>query len=203
VVAASLGGPTALRELLGVIPESLPVPILIAQHLGTTSHLVEVLAPHSRLPVQWANLREHLARGRVYVAPPGRHLLVLRQGVAVAGRGPRVNYACPAADPLFISAARHYGRRALGVVLSGALYDGSDGAAAIRQAGGLVLVQDPESCVAPSMPLAARERTSTRLLLPPRSIGHAIATLTTVPGVDALLGSHAPDARSRLVSCPP
>jgi two-component system chemotaxis response regulator CheB len=117
-----------------------------------------------------------------------RHLVVTSRGLARLRAGARVNFACPAADPLFRSASRHYGRRTLGVVLSGGLFDGAAGAEAIRRAGGVVLVQDPESCVATGMPLAAIRRGRVRLVLPPASIGHAVTSLTMVPGADALLG---------------
>lgn len=191
-MAASAGGVAALRELLSVLPSTLPVPVMVVQHLSRTSQLVEVLRPRSGPKVQWASDAVCLQPGTVYVAPPQRHLVLQRKRLGVLRDGPRVNHTCPAADPLFISAAKHYGPRTLAVVLSGLLNDGAAGAAAIRAAGGTVIVQDPASCLAPGMPYAALRATQSRLLLPPRAIGHAITILTMMPGAATLLGVAAP-----------
>jgi two-component system chemotaxis response regulator CheB len=188
VVASSLGGPQALSEMLSQFPADLSVPILVSQHLAPWSRLVENLRGSTSLRVVWSKDECHLQPGSVYVAPPERHMLIVGEWLASTRRGPRINYACPAADPLFETAAEHYGRRTLGVVLSGALFDGAAGARAIRRAGGTVLVQDPQSCRAPSMPREAIRRASCRLVLPPRSLAHAVIALVKVPGADALLG---------------
>jgi two-component system chemotaxis response regulator CheB len=197
VIASSLGGPQALAEMLSELPETLPVPVLVTQHLARWSRLADTLRASTRLRVRWAGAADRLQRGTVYVAPPERHLVVRRKGYAVTLPGARVNYACPAADPLFETAAAHYGRRTLGVVLSGALYDGAAGARAIRCAGGTVLVQDPQSCRAPSMPREATRRSGARLVLPPRSLAHAIIALVEVPGAGALFGCTGLAAPSR------
>lgn len=191
VVAASLGGLDALGQMLEPIPRELPVPVLIVQHLARPSWLPELLERRTRLPIQWAASAQMLLPGQVYVAPPERHLVISGEGRARTHRGDRVNYACPAADPLFFSAARYYGARTLGVILSGRLHDGAAGADAVRRAGGTVIVQDAASCVAPSMPAAAVRGGQARLALPPESIGHAIVSLTMMPGASALFGIQA------------
>ncbi len=95
-----------------------------------------------------------IAAGRVYVAPPDHHLLVERGFVRLT-RGPRENWARPAIDPMFRSAARSYGDCVVGVILSGMLNDGSAGLRAVRAAGGFAVVQNPAECVGPDMPLSA------------------------------------------------
>src|SRR5437763_1435131 len=93
--------------------------------------------------------------GHVYVAPPDRHLLLAPDGVMRLTRDARENHARPAIDPLFRSAARHYGSRVIGVILTGALFDGAAGLIAVRAAGGPAVVQDPRDARVASMPETA------------------------------------------------
>jgi two-component system chemotaxis response regulator CheB len=188
VAGGSLGGHQALADVLEQLPAELPVPLLVVQHVGASSWLREILAERTVLPVKWANGAENLQPGHVYVAAPEHHLRISRRGCMSSRRGDKVNFACPAVDPLFYSAARYYGRQVIAVVLSGRLRDGAAGARAISGAGGIVIVQAPATCAAPEMPRAAIESTHTTLILPPRSIGHAIVSLTMPRGTDALLG---------------
>lgn len=158
-VAASAGGVTALQGLLRLLPAELPAALLLVMHLPTTggSSLARVLGRASRLPVDFAADGQRPEPGRVLVAPPNRHLLVAGDLLRLSP-GPRQKGVRPAADPLFFSAAVARGPGAIGVVLSGALDDGSAGCAAIEAAGGLVAVQDPAEAEYPSMPRAAIAR---------------------------------------------
>ena len=188
VAGGSLGGTQALVELVEQLPAELPVPVLVAQHIAPTSRLREILADCTDLAVKWADSTETLRPGHVYLAPPQKHLRLNCHGRACARPGEKVNFACPAVDPLFHSAARYYARRVIAVVLSGRLYDGAAGARAISRAGGAVFVQELATCADPAMPRATMESTPAALMLPPRSIAHAIVSLTMVRGADALLG---------------
>lgn len=191
VIGASLGGLRTLAEVLEPLPADFPAPILIAQHLhdgqpGTA--LPELLGGHTRLSVTLAADGAALRAGTVYVAPPGRHLTVTRLFTCAVREGPRVNHACPAVDPLFQSAAEVCGARTLAVVLTGRLYDGSAGAVAVRRAGGVVLAQEPATCVAPGMPAAAIRTGSVHLVLPPATLACALIGLVMVPGTSAAFG---------------
>ena len=193
VIAASAGGVRALHEVLAPLPAFFAAPILVVQHLSSQpknrSQLAEILGARTHLDVHWAKAADRPRAGSVYIAPPGRHLLVARNGCCDISSQAPVNYACPAADPLFQSAVAKYEDRVLAVVLSGRLQDGALGAVAVRGAGGVVLAQDPWTCVAPEMPRAAIEARAVNFVLPPHAIAAALVSLVMVPGARALFGA--------------
>lgn len=154
VIGGSSGGLEALRHLLSILPDDLPAAVFVVIHLGETSILTTVLRRHSALPVVAAQSGVGFERGTVYVGVPGVHLL-LHDDHILLRRGPRENYSRPAIDALFRSAAASLGPRVIGVVLSGALSDGTTGLRAIKRCGGVAVVQDPEEALVPSMPRSA------------------------------------------------
>ncbi|WP_258045730.1 chemotaxis protein CheB [Mesorhizobium sp. NBSH29] len=138
VIGASAGGVGALRFLAAALPNTFPAPVLVVLHIGAhRSELPELLNSAGPLPAKHAEDGETIHPGRIYVAPPDRHMIVADGRLRLL-RGPKENCARPAIDPLFRSAAEHYGTDALGVILSGNLNDGtlaclkSSGAAASR-----------------------------------------------------------------------
>jgi two-component system chemotaxis response regulator CheB len=156
LLAASAGGQHLLEHILGSLPRSYTLPIVIVEHVAARepSLLASVLAFRSALPVRDAKAGEAVRPGTVYVAPAGSHLLItLRRRFALSHRAPE-HFVRPSADLLFETAAAAYGATLLGVVLSGAGVDGRAGALAIREAGGRVLVQDPATTSYPGMPRA-------------------------------------------------
>jgi two-component system chemotaxis response regulator CheB len=152
-IGASAGGIEALTRLLPTIPRDLPAAIVVVLHLGarSPSSLPALLARVGPLPAEYAEDGAALRAGRIYVAPPDRHLIVDR-GVLRVVHGPRQNHVRPAIDPLFRSAARDRGRRFVAVVLSGMLDDGSAGLVAVRRAGGVAVVQEPADALFHDMP---------------------------------------------------
>jgi two-component system, chemotaxis family, protein-glutamate methylesterase/glutaminase len=190
VVATSLGGREALELLLAPLAADFPAPIVVVQHVDahSPSYLPELLAKRTRLAVHHAASDEPLLPSVVYVAPPGLHLLVGAEGQCLLSGAPPVAFSRPSADLLFGSAADVFGARTLGVILTGRLRDGTAGAEAIRRAGGVVLAQDPATCRAPEMPLAAIRQGAVHLALPPTSLGDALSVLLSVPGARAMLG---------------
>lgn len=183
-IASSAGGVEALSRVLGDLPAGLPAAVVVAQHLrpDRPSALASVLARRTPLPVRFAEDGDTIADGTITLAPPDHHLVVGSDGLLRLTRTAHVNFSRPS-DPLFISAAFHYGPRAMGVVLSGSNRDGAAGAWAISYGGGMVLVQDAATCTFPQMPRAALELGAAHYVLPLDVIGSAIGALVCRPGV--------------------
>ncbi len=156
VVGASLGGLTAIQQILRALPDRIMIPIAIAQHRhrDSGSGLADVLQQSTHVPVADAEDSEPILAGRIYLAPPDYHLLVERTCFRLSKEAP-VHFSRPSVDVLFESAADSFGPRLVGVVLTGANDDGAEGSARIRQKKGRVIVQDPATAEAPEMPRAA------------------------------------------------
>src|SRR5262245_61050072 len=157
VVGASAGGVAALQRLAAGLPEDFPGTLFVVLHLSPHSEggVPEILSRAGPLPAANARNGEEIRRGRIYMAPPDRHLLLTSSGRIRLGHGPKENRFRPAVDPLFRSAALAYGPCATGIVLSGGLDDGTAGLCAIKQAGGITIVQDPDDAEVSSMPQSA------------------------------------------------
>lgn len=158
VIGASAGGVQALLTLVEQLPEDLPAAVLVVLHIPAEppSVLPGILARVSNLPVAHAINDERLALGRIYVAPPDQHLLVDKARIKLV-HGPKENLHRPSIDTLFRSAARWAGPRTIGVILTGALDDGTSGMRAVQKRGGITIVQDPMEAAFPSMPMSVMQ----------------------------------------------
>lgn len=194
-VGASAGGVEALRALVAGLPPDYPGALLVVLHVprGGPSALPAILDRSGPLPAATAADGETLRPGRIYVALNDHHLLVL-DGRLRLTRGPAENGHRPAIDPLFRSVARAYGRRAIGVVLSGSRDDGAAGLATIAARGGAAVVQDPADALYPWMPRAAIAHTQTDTIAAAAKLGGLIAGITAMelpdtppPADDSLL----------------
>lgn len=179
VIGASAGGVEALRTLVARLPCDFGAALLVVQHIGARrSRLPEILARAGPLPVVWAANGQSLQPGCVYVAPPDRHLLISPGGTSLAlSRGPSENHTRPAVDPLFRSAAQACGSRVIGIVLSGALGDGTAGLAEIVRLGGTTVVQDPDEAEYPDMPRSALRHVPVHHCLPVARIAELLIGL--------------------------
>jgi two-component system chemotaxis response regulator CheB len=157
VIAASTGGPAAVRYVLSQLPQNLPAAILLVQHMpiGFTKFFADNLNQVSNLPVKEAQNAEEVQPGKVYLAPAGFHLLVERGNRLRLDSSPPLHNVRPAADKTFESAAHVFREKCIGVVMTGMGSDGAIGLLTVKELGGRTIVQSPETCVLPSMPESA------------------------------------------------
>ncbi|GHO97625.1 protein-glutamate methylesterase [Reticulibacter mediterranei] len=181
-LGASAGGVEALIAILRTLPKDLPAALFVVLHIPAQSPslLPDILNRICPLIVLQPEDGVKIAYGHVYVAPPDHHLLIERGSLCVT-RGPKENRHRPAIDPLFRSLAYSYGPRGTGVVLTGALDDGTSGLLAIKQRGGIAVVQDPDEALYPSMPLSAIEHVPVDYRLPLAEIGPLLTRLAHEP----------------------
>jgi len=180
-IGGSAGAVDVLLRLVGNLPADLPAALLVVIHRSPEGPglLAEILEASGPLPAVLAEEGQRLEQGRIYVAPPDRHLLVESDHLHVR-RGPLENRSRPAIDPLFRSAAVCCTTRVIGVVLSGMLNDGTSGLMAIKRCGGLTMVQDPRDALFPDMPRSALSRVE---------IDHVVAVADMAPLLARLAAS--------------
>jgi hypothetical protein len=179
VVGASAGGVEALSAFVASLRPDLGAAVVVVLHIapGGTSVLPQILARAGQLPACAAADGDELVAGRIYVAPPDRHVLV-DDGVLRVTAGPRENGHRPAIDPTMRSAATSHGDGVIAIVLSGTRDDGTAGAAAVKARGGRVAVQDPADALFDSMPLSALAQVDADAVLPASALGTWLAAAT-------------------------
>jgi two-component system chemotaxis response regulator CheB len=184
-IGASAGGVETLLKVLGDLPDALPatIAVVLHRHPYHPSTLTRLLARNSSLPVTEPDFGEPMRRGHVYVAPRDHHLTVDGDRFLL-DRGPKQHWTRPAIDPLFVSAARTYGQRVVGVLLSGGGSDGVRGLVAIKAAGGLSLVQDPQEARHPTLPIRAISDDDVDAILSTEQLPAALAALAAGKSFD-------------------
>lgn len=182
VIGASAGGVEALIQVLQHIPDSARLTIFVVQHIPaySRSNLDKVLGVYTNRRVKKAEDGELVEADTIYVARADRHLLLEGDKVVVS-KGPRENRFRPAVDALFRSAAHNYRNRVVGVVLSGALNDGTSGMWTIKRNGGLAVVQDPSEAMFADMPNGVMQYTEVDHILPAAEIGTLLGTISAQP----------------------
>lgn len=156
MIGTSWGGLNALSRVVAGLPATFALPIVIVQHRSpdAAGFLAELLQAHTGLCVVEVDDKQPIMAGHVYVAPANYHLLIEHGFFSLTTDAP-VRYSRPSIDVTFVSAADEYGRRAVGVVLTGANEDGALGLKRVADRGGYAIVQDPETAEGATMPRAA------------------------------------------------
>ena len=180
VIGVSTGGPNALADLLPALPKTLPVPVLIVQHMPPvfTGLLADRLNKTCPLEVREATKETPLRPGTIWIAPGDFHLVAAKRGamnVLTTNKDPHENSCRPAVDVLFRSAAKVFGGKTLAVMLTGMGSDGLDGCKSVYHAGGRILVQDEESSTVWGMPRVVAEAGIATKILPLNKIANEIA----------------------------
>lgn len=187
-IAASTGGPSALVTALNALPADFPVPIVVVQHvaLGFGPGLAEWLASELLLKVQLASYNDLPQPGTLHIAPDDYHLELNEKGVIILHKQPQYKGLRPSANFLFHSLSKFYGKRAMGIVLTGMGDDGADGLLSLYGAGGLTVAQDRQSCIVYGMPKEAISRNAVDAALSLEQIAHTLLRLA-----DAVNGERA------------
>jgi len=178
-VGTSWGGLSAMRRVLGGLPQDFPIPIVVVQHRGKDSDsiLSQLLQDSTDLKVCEIEDKDVLEPGRVHVAPADYHVM-LEPGYASLTVEEPVRFSRPSIDVMFDSAAETYGPRAIGVVLTGANEDGARGLAQIVKRGGRALVQDPKTAEIPTMPEAAIRAVPSAEIVPLHKLARRLIELS-------------------------
>lgn len=179
VIGASSGGNAALTEILTALPKDFPLPVIIALHLHPMQdqNFCGYYNKICQLPVSIADEKEIIRPGHVYFAPPNYHLLVEKNKTFSLSIDERVNFSRPSIDVLFESAADAYCSGLVGIILTGANADGTQGLRLVKENKGLTIVQDPATAVSDYMPSAAIAAVSVDHVLPLKEIGPFLAGL--------------------------
>jgi two-component system chemotaxis response regulator CheB len=184
VIGTSAGGTQALSQIFKDLPPDFPGAILVVFHVaerGQMAWLAGALASIGHLPVKVAEAGELIREGTAYIAPAGTHLLTKGDRIEL-GAGPTEQQQRPAIDALFRSAATAFGRRVIGVVLTGMLRDGTVGLRAVRDAGGITIIEDPATAHSPEMPRSAMRAVSADYCLELSAIGPLLDLLVRRTG---------------------
>ena len=199
VIGASAGGVEALVKLVSKLPKDLPAAIFVVLHIPpqSPSMLPTILSRAGQLPALHPTDGTKFERGHIFIAPPDHHIL-LEDGHIRIVRGPKENRHRPAVDVLFRSAASAYGSGVIGVVLTGALDDGTAGLLAIKRQRGIAVVQDPDDALYSGMPQSAVEHVKVDYVLPLAAIAPKIVNLVAME-VDTTMKQSTPeDMRNEL-----
>jgi two-component system, chemotaxis family, protein-glutamate methylesterase/glutaminase len=183
-IGVSTGGLRALDTILRALPRDYPLPLLIVQHIDRDAGgaLACLLDARCGLKVKEADDQDEIVPGTAYLAPANYHLLVESRERLSLSVDPLVSFARPSIDVLFESAADVFGPRLIGVVLTGANFDGSEGLKRVKARGGLAIVQEPADAEAAQMPRAALAATEVDHVVPLAGIAQLLDELASPPG---------------------
>src|SRR2546423_8966972 len=179
MIGGSWGSLAPLKSIVRELPAGLPAAVFVVTHISPDyeGQLPNILQQQGHLPAAMAANGEVIRRGRIYVAPPDHHLII-EAGFMRLWRGPKENHSRPSLDPTFRSAAKVYGERVVGVILSGYLDDGTAGLIAIKMNRGVAIVQDLEDAETQDMPRNAMRYIDADYVVPAARIAPLLVELT-------------------------
>ena len=192
VVGTSWGGLSAVSSVVSGLPATFALPLVVVQHRSPDAPglLAELLQMKTRLNVVEVEDKQKIVAGHVFIAPPNYHLLIDRGYFALSTDAP-VRYSRPSIDVTFMSAADEYGKRAIGIVLTGANEDGSLGLKRITDRGGYAIVQEPKTAESGIMPQAALRVVPKACVLPlARIAAHLVTIAPPRPPTSRSAGVH-------------
>ena len=180
IIGGSWGGIEAVGTILEQLPQNFPLPIVVVlhQHRKSGTHIPEIFERKCALKVKEADEKEHLEPGKVYIAPANYHLLIEQDQSISLSIDKQVNYSRPSIDVSFVSTAQVYRDTLIGILLTGANQDGSEGVAQIKRFGGLAIIEDPNTAKVPIMPQAALARTQVDQVLNLEDIANFLLAIT-------------------------
>lgn len=183
VVGASAGGVSAVETLINSLPRDLNAAVFVVIHVMATaeSMLPRIFSRNGNIPVLQAGNNMKIEHGTVYVAPPDFHLILDPDHMQL-WRGPRESNHRPAINALFRSASSSFGKRVIGIVMTGMLDDGSAGLWWIKKNGGIAIVQDPKTAAFPEMPNSALSYVAADYVLRVEEMGPLLSKLTHTEG---------------------
>ncbi|HYG49512.1 MAG TPA: chemotaxis protein CheB [Flavobacteriales bacterium] len=179
VMGVSAGGMNAMRNIFCALPAGFALPFVVVQHIGARSDgkWIEILDSQSEIHIKEADEKEKIKPGTAYIAPPNYHLLIEKDRTLSLTVDERVNFSRPSIDVLFESAAIAYSASLIGITLTGSNNDGANGLLKVKENGGLVIVQDPQTAESPAMPEAALAAVKPDYVL---SLGEIVALLIRI-----------------------
>jgi two-component system chemotaxis response regulator CheB len=180
VVGVSSGGLKALRFIFSLLPSDFVVPIIVVQHIGPRSEntWIKLLNDCSNISIKEADEKEKVGTGHIYVAPSNYHLMIEKDKTFSLTIDERVNFARPSIDVLFESAAEVYREKLIGIILTGSNNDGAKGVKRIKECGGLVIIEDPETAESSYMPASAISLVQPDYILPLNQISELLLKIT-------------------------
>lgn len=178
-IGASAGGVEALLALLAALRPGSKLAVYVVLHLppDRRSLLVEIFSPRCALPVREAEDKEPVVPGTVYIAPPDYHLLIDNGPLLSLSIDQAVHHSRPSIDVLFESAAEVHRERLMGIILTGGNVDGAAGLLAVQRAGGITVVQRPDTALAPTMPASALQIVAADHVLPIKGIAELLGRI--------------------------
>lgn len=181
VIGVSSGGINALKSIFSVLPADFSIPIIVVQHVSPRSDnkWIKLLSDKCNLFLKEADEKEKIKKGNVYIAPPNYHLLIEKNKTFSLTIDERVNFARPAIDVLFDSAAEVFKNKLIGVILTGSSSDGTLGLKKIKEYGGLTIAQDPETAESAFMPTSAIADVQVDYILPLDGIADLLIKIST------------------------